>query len=126
MRPAVVCAGSDNNIRKRSPPLEGPASVRRIRRWVWGALSSGTAVFRIAPGRHAFEARTLLGERFAGIVCSDRWPGYDYLDPTQRQLCWAHLVRDFTAHSEGMADQQAFGYGGPVIAHDLFAASGRH
>lgn len=91
-------------------------------RTLWGALTSGTAVFRIAPGRHAFEARTLLGERFAGIVCSDRWRGYDYLDPAQRQLCWAHLVRDFTAHSEGMADQEEFGHGGLVIARDLFAA----
>ena len=93
---------------------------------LWGALTSRTAVFRIAPGRHAFEARTLLGERFAGIVCSDRWRGYDYLDPTQRQLCWPHLVRDFTAHSEGMADQEEFGYGGLVIAHDLFAAWDRY
>jgi transposase len=91
-------------------------------RTLWGALTSATAVFRIAAGRHAFEARTLLGERFAGIVCSDRWRGYDYLDPTQRQLCWAHLLRDFTAHSEGMADQEEFGYGGLRIAHDLFAA----
>ena len=51
-------------------------------RTLWGALTSRTAVFRIAAGRHGFEARTLLGERFAGIVCSDRWRGYDYLDPT--------------------------------------------
>ena len=92
------------------------------RRTLWGVLTRRTAVFRIAPGRHAFEARTLLGERFAGIVCSDRWRGYDYLDPAQRQLCWAHLVRDFTAHSEGMADQEEFGQGGLVIARDLFAA----
>jgi transposase len=91
-------------------------------RTLWGALTSQTAVFRIAAGRHAFEAKTLLGERFAGIVCSDRWRGYDYLDPTRRQLCWAHLLRDFTAHSEGMADQEEFGYSGLVIAHDLFAA----
>jgi transposase len=91
-------------------------------RTLWGALTRQTAVFRIAAGRHAFEAKTLLGERFAGIVCSDRWRGYDYLDPTQRQLCWAHLLRDFTAHSEGMADQEEFGYGGLRIAHDLFAA----
>jgi transposase len=91
-------------------------------RTLWSALTSRTAVFRIAAGRHAFEARTLLGERFAGIVCSDRWRGYDYLDPTQRQLCWAHLLRDFTAHSEGMAEQEDFGHGGLVIAHDLFAA----
>ena len=91
-------------------------------RTLWGALSSATAVFRIAAGRHAFEARTLLGERFAGIVCSDRWGGYDYLDPTRRQLCWAHLLRDFTAHSEGMAEQQKFGDAGLLIASDLFAA----
>ncbi len=91
-------------------------------RTLWAALTSRTAVFRIAAGRHAFEARTLLGERFTGIVCSDRWRGYDYLEPTQRQLCWAHLLRDFTAHSEGMAEQQAFGQAGLVIAHELFAA----
>jgi transposase len=91
-------------------------------RTLWGALTARSAVFRIAAGRHGFEARTLLGERFAGIVCSDRWRGYDYLDPSQRQLCWAHLLRDFTAHSEGMAEQQRFGNDGLQIARDLFAA----
>ena len=91
-------------------------------RTLWGALTSRTAVFRIAAGRHAVEAKTLLGERFAGIVCSDRWRGYDYLDPNQRQLCWAHLLRDFTAHSEGMAEQKRFGSDGLLIARDLFAA----
>jgi transposase len=91
-------------------------------RTLWGALTARTAVFRIAAGRHAFEARTLLGERFAGIVCSDRWRGYDYLDPSQRQLCWAHLLRDFTAHSEGMAEQKKFGDAGLRIARELFAA----
>ncbi len=79
-------------------------------------------MFRIAAGRHGSEARLLLGERFAGIVCSDRWRGYDYLDPSQRQLCWAHLLRDFTAHSEGMGEQQRFGLDGLQIAHDLFNA----
>ena len=91
------------------------------RRTLWGALTSQTAVFRIAPSRHASQARILLGERFAGIVCSDRYPGYDYLEPSQRQLCWAHLARDFTAHSEAMADQKQFGHDGLQIAHDLFA-----
>jgi transposase len=91
-------------------------------RTLWAALTARTAVFRIAAGRHAFEARTLLGERFTGIVCSDRWRGYDYLDPSQRQLCWAHLLRDFTAHSEGMAEQQKFGDQGLRIARELFAA----
>jgi transposase len=90
-------------------------------RTLWGALTAQSALFRIAAGRHGFEARTLLGERFAGIVCSDRWRGYDYLDPGQRQLCWAHLLRDFTAHSEGMGEQKRFGDDGVRIARDLFA-----
>src|SRR6266511_3934064 len=91
-------------------------------RTLWGALTARHAVFRIAAASHAFEARTLLGERFAGIVCSDRWCGYDYLDPIQRQLCWAHLLRDFTAHSEGMGEQKTFGEDGLRIARHLFAA----
>ena len=91
-------------------------------RTLWGALSARTAVFRIAAGRHGFEARTLLGERYAGIVCSDRWRGYDYLDPSRRQLCWAHLLRDFTAHGEGMAEQKKFGEAGLRTARELFAA----
>jgi transposase len=91
-------------------------------RTLWAALTARAAVFRIAAGRHAFEARTLLGERFTGIVCSDRWRGYDYLDPTRRQLCWAHLLRDFTAHSEGMAEQKKFGDQGLRTARELFTA----
>lgn len=92
------------------------------RRMLWGALTRRTAVFRIAAGRHAAEAQTMLGERYGGIVCSDRWAAYDYLDPTRRQLCWAHLLRDFTAHSEGMAEQKKFGEDGLRITHGLFAA----
>jgi len=92
------------------------------RRMLRGALTRRTAVFRIAAGRHAAEAQTMLGERDDGIVCSDRWRGYDYLDPSRRQLCWAHLLRDFTAHSEGMGEQEDFGNAGLVVARDLFDA----
>jgi transposase len=92
------------------------------RRTLWGALSRTTAVFRIAAGRHASEAQTMLGERYDGIVCSDRYPGYDYLDPTRRQICWAHLLRDFTGHHEGIGEQADFGSAGLVIAHELFKA----
>jgi transposase len=92
------------------------------RRTLWGALTRQAALFRIAAGRHQREAEALLGEDFAGIACSDRWRAYDYLDPEQRQLCWAHLVRDFTAHSEGLAAQQQFGEAGLALTARLFAA----
>jgi transposase len=63
-----------------------------------------------------------LGEDFAGIACTDRWWAYNYLDPERRQLCWAHLARDFTAHSDGPAAQKAFGEAGLAIAARLFEA----
>jgi transposase len=97
--------------------------LRGGKRTFWGVLTSRAAVFRIAPDRHRREAQALLGEDFSGIACSDRWWAYAYLDPQQRQLCWAHLVRDFTAHSEGLsAQQKAFGLAGLEIAGRLFAA----
>jgi transposase len=83
--------------------------LRGVERTLWGALTPTAAVFRIAPDRHEREAKTLLGEDFQGIACSDRWWAYDYLDPERRQLCWAHLVRGFTAYSEGAAVQKEFG-----------------
>ena len=96
--------------------------LRGGKRTLWGALTPTAAVFRIAPDRHRREAEALLGEEFAGVACSDRWWAYDYLDPERRQVCWSHLIRDFTAHSEGLAAQKEFGEAGRAIAGRLFAA----
>jgi transposase len=107
------------------PELDRVRARERLaerRRTLWGALTRQSALFRIAAGRHQREVKALLGEDFAGIVGSDRWRAYDYLDPAQRQLCWAHLVRDFTAHSEGLAAQKQFGEAGLTIAERLFQA----
>jgi len=96
--------------------------LRGGRRALWGALTSRAALFRIAPDRHEREAQALLGEQFAGIACSDRWWAYNYLDCERRQLCWAHLARDFTAHAEGLGAQKEFGLAGLKIVAELFAA----
>ena len=60
--------------------------------------------------------------RYDGIVFSDRRRGDDDLGPHRRQLCWSHLLRDFTAHSEGLVEQHDFGSAGLAIANDLFQA----
>ena len=96
--------------------------LRGGKRTLWGALTCHAAVFRIAPDRHQREVQALLGEEFSGVACSDRWWAYDYLDAQRRQLCWAHLVRDFTAHSEGLGAQKEFGEAALKIAGELFAA----
>ncbi len=53
-------------------------------------------VFMIHASRGAKAARELLGE-FAGILVSDRWGAYNAWSARVRQLCWAHLKRNFAA-----------------------------
>jgi Transposase IS66 family. len=96
--------------------------LRGKKRTLWGAVTPTAAVFRIAPDRHEREVAALLGEDFGGIVGSDRWWAYRGFDPNRRQVCWSHLIRDLTAHSEGLAAQKEFGETGLDIARRLFAA----
>jgi transposase len=96
--------------------------LRGDKRALWGAVTPQAAVFRIAPDRHEREAAALLGDRFKGILGSDRWWAYRGFDPDRRQVCWSHLIRDFTAHAEGLAAQKRFGEAGLEIAGRLFEA----
>ena len=75
--------------------------------WLWTVVSKVATVFLIRPSRGSEVAKELLGEGFAGTAVSDRWSGYSWLDIKRRQLCWAHLIRDFRkiAESGGVAAQ---------------------
>jgi Transposase IS66 family len=70
------------------------------RRWLWGGFTPKLAVLAIQEGRGHQAARELLSAEPAGIVCTDRWSGHNHLAPEQRQVCWAHLDRDFWAISK--------------------------
>lgn len=63
--------------------------------WLWGAATAAVACFVIAPTRGAAGLAALLGTKIQGIICSDRWSVYGQLKLGLRQLCWAHLKRDF-------------------------------
>lgn len=65
------------------------------KRWLWGAATTLAACFVIAPTRGAAGLAALLGTKIKGIVTSDRWSVYGRLKLGLRQLCWAHLKRDF-------------------------------
>lgn len=90
-------------------------------RALWTATTPQAAIFRVAEDRHRDRLEELIGG-YEGIVCSDRWWAYDHLDPELRQACWQHLWRDFTRHSEGLAEQKAFGEAGLALAKGLFSA----
>src|SRR6185295_18407632 len=67
--------------------------------WLWGFISNTAAYFSIHASRGKKVLRTLLGD-FQNIVICDRYAVYNIFDSSQRQICWAHLKRDFTKLSE--------------------------
>lgn len=68
---------------------------RAKRAWLWTATTLWVTVFLIRPRRWTEAAKELLGEGFAGQLVTDRCGSYRWVDHRQRQLCWAHLLRDF-------------------------------
>jgi transposase len=89
------------------------------KRALWGAFTERHAVFRIAADRHEDHARELLADTQA-IVTSDRWWAYTHLPLRRRQICWAHLRRDFQAHADGSGAEKQFGEIGLRICDELF------
>ena len=63
--------------------------------WLWVCSTPSVTVFRIFQGRGGSGAEELLGNNYAGTVGSDRYSAYNWIDPLHRQVCWAHLKRDF-------------------------------
>ena len=70
------------------------------RGWQWVMVTAVVTVFIQGLSRSTAAAIELLGSSFGGIVVSDRFSAYNHLPLQQRQLCWAHLIRDLTAISE--------------------------
>jgi transposase len=83
------------------------------RRALWGIFDGRHAYLHVAADRHEDHAKSLLADTKA-IVTTDRWWAYSHLPLTRRQLCWAHLARDFAAHAEGIAAEKEFGEHGSV------------
>ncbi len=65
------------------------------KRWLWLAATATAAVFLVHAKRGALALRALLGTHAVGWLVSDRWAVYDRWPLCRRQLCWAHLKRDF-------------------------------
>jgi transposase len=97
----AVRAAAVKNVDETSWKLAGKLC------WLWVAATSTVAAFLIHAKRSAKALAALLGEKVTGLVCSDRWSAYARLSPFCRQICWAHLKRDF---------QKLIDRGGPAAA----------
>src|ERR1700676_162615 len=90
--------------------------------WLWAAAAVGVAVFVIHARRNAAGLTALLGESIQGILCSDRWGVYRRVAAACRQICWAHLKRDFQKIVDHGGPSQAVGRSGLRIVKKVFAA----
>jgi transposase len=81
----------------------------RKRGWQWVMVTAAVTVFTQGLSRSTAAAIELLGGAFGGIVVSDRFSAYNHLPTQQRQLCWAHLIRDLTAITERPGASAEFG-----------------
>lgn len=92
------------------------------KRWLWLAATQTAAYFKVCVGRGKAALSELLGEAIQGVVCSDRWSAYHSLDLAFRQLCWAHLKRDFQKWLDrGGEAGVAIGQGGAEAVRRIFA-----
>jgi transposase len=78
------------------------------RRWLWVAVTATAVYFLVHLKRGRDALHELLGGEPLGVIVSDRWSAYLGVPPPRRQVCWAHLKRDFKAM------EQAKGEAGPI------------
>lgn len=77
--------------------------------WLWVAATGTVTVFVIAARRSAEVAKDLLGDAFRGVLTTDRWSAYNWVEVARRQLCWSHLLRDFQSWVDGGGDGKQLG-----------------
>lgn len=94
--------------------------LRGQTRWLWTAAAGRATLFHLGRSRSARDLCRLLGRDFSGIVTSDRWSAYQIYP--RRQLCWAHLARNFEGLSLRGGEARAFSRWGVAECQRLFSA----
>jgi hypothetical protein len=93
---AVPCQELEQALRHQ-PVINGDETGHRTngeKRWLWAMVAPQFVVYRIATTRAAAVLVALLGDVFAGVLCSDRWRPYQTYHHGALQFCWAHFKRD--------------------------------
>ena len=53
---------------------------------MWAVVTPTLVWYTILPSRARYVATSLVGEQFSGILVSDRYAVYDYVDADKRQV----------------------------------------
>lgn len=90
--------------------------------WLWAAATTTIAVFVVHAKRDAAGLTALLGAEIYGILHSDRYKVYLRVPEERRQVCWAHLKRDFQKIVDRKGPSEFVGRRGGRIVKEVFAA----
>ena len=88
--------------------------------WLWTAVTDAVTVFLVRGSRGAGPLRELLGDGHERVVTSDRFTTYEVLPLARRQVCWAHLRRDFQAMIDRGGAARSVGRDLLAVSDDLF------
>jgi transposase len=65
--------------------------------WIWLIVAPLLVLVSIRESRSAEEAKELLAGGTFETLTTDRFGGYNWVALERRQICWAHLLRNFEA-----------------------------
>jgi transposase len=77
--------------------------------WLWIAVTPLVTFFQVTLSRSQESAKALLGDAFGGNLITDRYSAYTWIELIRRQLCWAHLKRDFIQIAERSGVSKSLG-----------------
>lgn len=89
------------------------------RLWLWTAAIPAIAFFVIHQSRGKAGLAELLG-KIQGMITSDRWHVYASVKTRMRQICWAHLKRDFKRLAERGGEAENIGKAALDITSQVF------
>ena len=76
-------------------------------------MTKDVTAFNVLGGRSQIDAKHVINESAKGVVTTDRyWSynwSYNWLTARRRQICWAHLARDFQAMVERSSESATLG-----------------
>lgn len=82
-----------------------------VKMWLWTFVAPGMNFFHIAESRSKKVLEEILGERFDGIIGSDRYGVYQSYEKGGWQVCLAHLIREARGLSQSPNDDSSrFGF----------------
>jgi len=124
MSAALVAAHAEAAAAARAAPVKNVDETgwKRAGRlcWLWTAVTETATCFRVHARRGFDGLRALLGDDPTGVVVSDRWSAYSRIPLRRRQVCWAHLRRDFQAMIDRGGPAKPIGNELLCLAEDLF------